>query len=204
MRSASPTASGDRWAGRLASAEDLFGLDSGAQIGLDALRADARSTRDPPHQRPHHRVLHAYSVWSQPTSRSAWDHRVDGRHRQFTDSYAPRSAWWCRANWDDGAVYVGRSANNSIAPSEVVDDNDTFMVGLGARRIRPTQNLVEPMPHRNTPGVNHGTSASRSGRRPRVPAGLLQRFRDDDGPTRARRHWQRDWYMGFHISRKFF
>ena len=122
---------------------------------------------------------------------------IDGTNN-FKDSYTPTlGVVVSRELGRYGAVYVEPMwvNNSNLLPSELVDDNDTFMVGLGARiRVRPTVYLVgEFIPRLGyEPGVNHGTLRHReAGRRPHVPAEFLERLRHDDGPAGARRHRQR-------------
>ncbi len=99
--------------------------------------------------------------------------------------------------------------NTNPQPGEVVDDNDTFLFGLGARiRIRPTVYLVgEFIPrigYDPRPALRHVRDRE-TGRRTHLPAQFLERLRHDDGADRPRRHEEGDdWFLGFNISRKFF
>ncbi len=89
-----------------------------------------------------------------------------------------------------------------------MDDNDTFMVGIGARiRVRPTLYLVgEVIPRTGyTPGVSHGSF----GIEKRLGGHTFQaNFSNGVGTTMgqiARGGTGDDnWYLGFSISRKFF
>jgi hypothetical protein len=99
--------------------------------------------------------------------------------------------------------------NTNVLPSELTDDNDTFMVGLGARiRIRPTVYLVGEFAPRASgykPGVNHGSFAIEK----RAGGHVFQlNFSDSFATTMgqvARGGLNSDdWYLGFNISRKFF
>ena len=99
--------------------------------------------------------------------------------------------------------------NTNPEPAELVDDNDTFMVGLGARlRIRPTVYIVGEFAPRASgydPGVHHGSFAIEK----RAGGHVFQlNFSNSFGTTMANiaRGGFRgeDWYMGFNISRKFF
>ena len=179
-------------------AEDLFGLDSGAQIGLEyrfglmrGLQVGIYRTSDRTIE-----FFTQYNVWQQADKPIGLGviASIDGTNN-FTDSYTPTlGVVVSRELGTYGAIYVEPIwvNNSNLLPSELVDDNDTFMVGLGARiRIRPTVYLVgEFIPRTgNTPGVNHGTfGIEKVRRRPHVPAELLERLRHDDGPARARRH----------------
>ena len=98
--------------------------------------------------------------------------------------------------------------NSNPLPGELTDDNDTFILGLGARiRIRPTVYLVgEFIPRLGfEPGVNHGTF----GIEKRAGGHVFQlNFSNGFGTTMSQLArggtGSEDWYMGFNISRKFF
>jgi hypothetical protein len=109
-----------------------------------------------------------------------------------------------------GAVYVEPMwvNNSNLLPSEIVDENDTFMVGLGARvRVRPTVYIVGEFVPRtgNTPGVNHGTFGLE-----KVVGGHTFQVNFSNGFGTTMGQLSRggtgsdDWYLGFNISRKFF
>ena len=98
--------------------------------------------------------------------------------------------------------------NSNPLPSEVVDDNDTFVVGLGARiRVRPTVYIVgEFMPASATSRAS--TTASFAIEK-RAGGHVFQlNFSNGFGTTMgqlARGGTNNDdWYLGFNISRKFF
>jgi hypothetical protein len=195
-------------------ADDLFGLDSGAQIGLEyrfglmrGLQVGINRTSDRTIE-----FFTQYSVLQQA------DHgiglgviaSIDGTDN-FKESYTPMiGVAVSRELGRYGAVYVEPMYvnNSNLLPSELVDDNDTFMVGLGARvRIRPTVYIVgEFIPRTgNTPGVNHGTFGLE-----KVVGGhtFQLNFSDGFGTTMgqlARGGTAKDnWYLGFNISRKFY
>jgi len=135
---------------------------------------------------------------------------IDGTNN-FKDSYSPSiGVAISRELGKFGAVYVEPIwvNNSNLLPSELVDHNDTIMIGIGARiRVRPTVNVVaEYMPRSgNTPGVNHGTFGIE-----KVVGGhtFQLNFSDGFGTTMgqlARGGTASDnWYLGFNISRKFF
>jgi hypothetical protein len=195
-------------------AEDLFGLDSGAQIGLEYRFGLMRGLQVGIH-RTSDRTIEFFTQYSLLQQA---DHGVglgviasiDGTNN-FKDSYTPMiGVALSRELGRHGAVYVEPMYvnNSNLLPSELVDDNDTFMVGLGARiRVRPTLYLVgEFIPRTgNTPGVNHGTFGLE-----KVVGGhtFQLNFSDGFGTTMgqlARGGTAKDnWYMGFNISRKFF
>ena len=98
--------------------------------------------------------------------------------------------------------------NSNELPSELADDNDTFLLGLGARiRIRPTVYLVGEIIPRigHDPGVTHGTFGIEN----RAGGHVFQfNFSYNIGTTMAQLARggadNDDWYIGFSISRKFF
>jgi hypothetical protein len=195
-------------------AEDLFGLDSGAQIGLEYRFGLMRGWQVGIH-RTSDRTIEFFTQYSLLQQA---DHGVglgviasiDGTNN-FKDSYTPMiGVAVSRELGRYGAVYVEPMwvNNSNLLPTELVDDNDTFMVGLGARiRVRPTVYLVgEFLPRTgNTPGVNHGTFGIE-----KVAGGhaFQLNFSNGFGTTMgqlARGGTASDnWYLGFHISRKFF
>jgi uncharacterized beta barrel domain-containing protein DUF5777 len=195
-------------------AEDLFGLDSGAQIGLEYRFGLMRGLQVGIH-RTSDRTIEFFTQYSLLQQA---DHGVglgviasiDGTNN-FKDSYTPMiGVALSRELGRYGAVYVEPMYvnNSNLLPSELVDDNDTFMVGLGARiRVRPTVNIVAEFIPRsgNTPGVNHGTFGIE-----KVVGGhtFQLNFSDGFGTTMgqlARGGTAKDnWYLGFNISRKFF
>ena len=200
---------------------DFFGLDSGASIGLEyrfgiikngqvgILRNNSKTIQ----------FLGQYSVLRQsagtPIDLSAVV-TIEGTNN-FKDNYSPSlGAIISRTIGDVAALYVEPIwVNNSSAlPKELVDDNNTFMVGIGARvRIRPTVYLVGEVAPRtgNTevspgqPGVTHGSF----GIEKRAGGHMFQiNFSNAFGTTMANiargGGKQNDWYLGFNISRKFF
>jgi hypothetical protein len=103
-------------------------------------------------------------------------------------------------------IYVN---NTNPLPKELVDHNDTFMIGLGARvRVRPTVYVVaeaSPRVSGYKPGVTHGSFAVEK----RAGGHVFQlNFSDSIGTTMAQiargGDLPRQWYLGFNISRKFF
>jgi hypothetical protein len=195
--------------------EDFFGLDSGAQIGLEyrfgvwrGLQAGIHRTSDRTIE-----FFSQYSLMQQGESRPVGVGvfaSIDGTNN-FRDSYSPAlGAIVSRELGRYGAVYVEPIwvNNTNPLPGELVDDNDTFFVGIGTRvRIRPTVYIVaEILPRVGfDPGVNHGTF----GIEKRAGGHTFQlNFSNGFGTTMgqlARGGTDNDdWYLGFNISRKFF
>jgi hypothetical protein len=195
-------------------AEDLFGLDSGAQIGLEYRFGLARGLQVGFHRTSDRTIefFTQYNLWQQTDKPVGVGviASIDGTNN-FKDSYTPSiGVVVSRELGKFGAIYAEPIwvNNSNLLPSDLVDDNDTFMVGLGARiRVRPTVNLVaEYMPRSgNTPGVNHATFGIE-----KVVGGHAFQLNFSDGFGTTMGQLARggtakdDWYLGFHISRKFF
>jgi hypothetical protein len=195
-------------------AGDLFGLDSGAQIGLEyrfglmrGLQVGINRTSDKTIE-----FFTQYNVWQQTTKPLGIGviASIDGTNN-FKDSYSPSLGLAIsRELGRHGALYVEPIwvNNSNRLPSELVDHNDTFMIGVGARiNVRPTVNLVaEYIPRSgNTPGVNHGTFGVE-----KIVGGHTFQLNFSDGFGTTMGQLARggtgsdDWYLGFNISRKFF
>jgi hypothetical protein len=196
--------------------EDFFGLDSGAQIGLEYRFGLARGLQGGIYRTSDRTIefFTQYNVWQQKGDRPiglSVMASIDGTNN-FRDSYTPSlGVIVSRELGSYGAVYAEPMwVNNSNPfPSEVVDHNDTFLLGLGARiRIRPTVYLVGEFAPRLSgydPGVNHGSF----GIEKRKGGHTFQlNFSNGFGTTMgqiARGGTGGDnWYLGFNISRKFF
>lgn len=198
------------------AAENLFGLDSGAVIGLEyrfglmrGWQAGLLRTSDKTIE-----FFTQYNVLDQrrgaPLGLGVLA-SIDGTDN-FRDSHSPSlGVAISRELGDYGALYVEPLwVNNSNPfPTELTsEDNDTFMVGLGARvRVRPTVYLVgEFIPRTGyDPDVHHGTF----GVEKRAGGHVFQlNFSNGFGNTMgqlARGGTARDdWYLGFNISRKFY
>jgi hypothetical protein len=99
--------------------------------------------------------------------------------------------------------------NSNPLPTELVDNNDTFMFGLGTRiRIRPPSMLSSrgrPACRVSIPVVRMRPSASRN--EPVVTCFQLN-FSDSRGTTIGQIARgglaPHEWYLGFNLSRKFF
>ncbi len=195
--------------------EDFFGLDAGALIGLEyrfglmrGLQAGVLRTSD--------RTIDFFAQYSLVQQGDGGPvgigihAAIDGTNN-FRDSYSPSlGVIVSRELGNAGAVYLEPIwvNNSNTLPSELADDNDTFLVGLGARiRVRPTVYLVGEFIPRvgHDPGVNHGTFAieKRAG-------GHVFQFNFSNGIGNTMGQLARggtsneDWYIGFNISRKFF
>jgi hypothetical protein len=210
-RFARPLGAGDF--GDLAS--DLFGLDSGAQIGLEYRFGLMRGLQAGIYRTSNRTI----ALFAQHSTLQQRDNgyvgldvlvSIDGTDN-FSDSYSPTlGVIVSRELGDHGALYVQPIwvNNSNPLPSEVVEDNDTFLVGLGARiRVLRTVYLVGELIPRvgYRPGVSHATFGieKRAG-------GHVFQFNFSNGIGTTMGQLARggtssdDWYIGFNISRKFF
>jgi len=197
-------------------ASDFFGIDNGAVIGLE-YRFGIISNGQIGIHRTSNRTIEffgQYSLWRQAGGRpfdiSALA-TIEGTNN-FRDSYSPAlAAILSRQIGKVASVYVEPIYinNTNPLPRQLVNHNDTFIVGLGARvRIRPTVTVVAegaPRASGYKPGVTHMAFAIEK----RVGGHLFQlNFSDATGTTLAQiargGPAGRDWFLGFNISRKFF
>jgi len=197
-------------------ASDLFGIDGGAQIGLEYRFGIMKNTQIGIHRTSNRTIefFGQYSVARQ--SSSMWFDisalaTIDGTNN-FKDSYSPalgaivsrtigtRAAFYFEPIWVN---------NTNQLPSELADHNDSFMIGLGTRlRIRPTVYIVgefAPRAAGYSPNVNHGSIAIEK----RAGGHSFQlNFSNAFGTTMAQiargGGLVNDWYLGFNISRKFY
>ena len=195
---------------------DLFGLDNGAVIGLEYRFGIWRNTQIGLHRSSLDKTVSffgEYSLLRQPAGPVdiAALVSIDGTNN-FKDSYSPAvGAIVSRRFAEVAAIYVEPMwvNNTNSLPKELVDDNDTFIIGLGARvRIRPTVYLVGELAPRVAsyePGAHHGSFAIEK----RAGGHLFQltfsnSFATTMGQIARGGFTSDDWYLGFNISRKFF
>ena len=194
---------------------DAFGTDGGAQIGLEyrfglltGTQVAVNRTSDKTIQfLGQHQLLRQSD--KVPIGLDAV-FTIEGKNN-FQESYSPSiGAVVSRKLGRHGAIYVEPIwvNNTNVLPSEVVDHNDTFMIGLGARvRIRSKLYLVAETAPRfgYDPGIAYGSF----GIEMRAGGHSFQiNFSDGFGTTMAQMARggfdSDDWYLGFNISRKFF
>jgi hypothetical protein len=196
-------------------AEDLFGIDSGAFIGLEyrfglmrGLQGGILRTSDRTIQ-----FFSQYNVLNQTSGAPLGVGvlaSIDGTNN-FRDSYSPSLGVAVSREFGSyGAVYVEPMWINNAnpLPSELSDDNDTFMVGLGVRlRVRPSVYVVGQF----APRVGYSPDAHPASFAIEKRAGghtFQLNFSNGFGTTMAQLARggtsNEDWYMGFNISRKFF
>ncbi len=195
--------------------EDFFGLDSGAQIGLELRYGLVRGGQVGIHRTSDRTIqfFGQYDVRNQstfPVGISAWA-SVDGTNN-FRDSYSPGiGAIISREIGEHGAVYAEPIwvNNTNPDPSELVDDNSTFIIGLGTRlRIRPTVYVTAEISPR-VAGYAPGDALLSFGVEKRAGGHSFQlNFSNGFGTTMAQIARGgtdfEDWYIGFNISRKFY
>jgi hypothetical protein len=194
---------------------DLFGIDSGARIGLEYRFGLIRNgqvgfyrTSDKTIQ-----LFAEYGLMRQergPIEVAALA-SIEGTNN-FQDSYSPvLGAILSRRVAEAAAFYVEPMWVNNAnpLPGEVVDHNDTFMIGLGARlRVRPTVYLVAEITPRVS-GFDPGSHQMNFGIEKRAGGHMFQlNVGNGDASTPgqiARGAFSSDhWYLGFNLTRKFF
>jgi hypothetical protein len=198
-------------------AGDFFGIDTGAQIGLEyrfgiipngqigVHRTSDRTTE----------FFAEYGVARQGQRlplEIAVVASIEGTNNFKGDSKSPAlGAIISRRVGEHAAFYLEPIYvnNSNPLPKQVVDHNDTFMIGLGARvRVRPTVYVVaegSPRVAGYRPGFGHRSVAFEK----RAGGHTFQvNFSDSFATTMAQiargGPQTKDWYMGFNISRKFF
>lgn len=195
---------------------DLFGFDSGAQIGLEYRFGVVPGGQVGIH-RTSNRTIEFFGQYDVLLQRNGAPVGVtalvsaEGTNN-FRDSYSPAlGAIVSREIGAHGAVYLEPIwvNNTNDLPSELAEDNDTFMIGLGARaRIRPTVYVfVEASPR--VAGYDPGVTQVSFGVEKRAGGHLFQlNFSNGIGTTFAQIARgggnNDDWFIGFNISRKFF
>jgi len=192
-------------------AGDFFGLDGGAQIGLEYRFGIMAGTQIGIH-RTSNRTIEFFAqqhVLDQGKGPVGIDiiGTIEGLDN-FSESYSPAiGAVISRTLGRHGALYAHPIwVNNTNELSD--DDNNTFIVGLGGRlRVRPTVYLVgEVIPRFGyTPDAVYASF----GIEKRAGGHSFQlNFSNGLGTTLAQlaRGGQpsNDWFIGFNISRKFF
>jgi len=196
--------------------EDFFGLDSGAQIGLEYRYGLFRGTQVGFH-RTSDRTIEFFGQHEVKAQSGSFPFTIDALAsidgtNNFRDSYSPTlGAIISRTVAEHAAFYLEPIwVNNSSAdPSELVDDNSTMLIGVGTRlRIRPTVYLaIEASPR--VAGHDPGSTQIGIGLEKRSGGHIFQlTFTNGVGTTygqiaRGARNTD-DWHLGFSIARKFY
>lgn len=197
-------------------AADLFGLDSGAQIGLEYRFGIIRGGQIGIHRTSNRTIelFGQYDVVQQgnrfPLDVSALA-TIEGTNN-LQDSYSPAlGAIVSRLVGTRAAFYVEPLwiNNSNPSPGRIADHNDTFLIGLGARvRVRPTVYVTGEFTPRVSgyrPGVHQGGVAieKRSGGH-LFQVNFSNAFGTTLGQMARGGPASNDWHLGFNISRKFF
>jgi hypothetical protein len=196
---------------------DLFGLDSGAQIGLEYRFGLMRGLQAGIHRTSNKTIefFGQYNVLHEENSDAPIGlgilAAIDGTNN-FRSIYSPSFGVVLSRNVGTVAafyvepIWVG---NTNPGLDILVDEDNTFLVGLAARvRVRPTVYLVGEMAPRVAgydPGVTHGSF----GIEKRAGGHSFQiNISNGFGTTLsqlARGGFTNDeWFLGFNISRKFY
>jgi hypothetical protein len=204
--------------------DDLFGLDAGAQIGLEYRFGIARGWQLGIHRTSGGKTIEfftQYNLMQQGESRplglgviasiEGTNNFHDSEDRGIESIRTPALGLIVsRELGRNGTLYFEPIwvNNSNPLPDALVDENDTFIAAIGARlRLRPTVYVVaEFLPRVGfDPGVNHGTF----GIEKRAGGHSFQlNFSNGFGTTMGQLARGGtagdDWYLGFNISRKFY
>jgi len=195
--------------------DDFFGFDSGALIGLELRYGLIRGGQVGIYRTSDRTIqfFGQYELTSQksfPVGISALA-TAEGTDN-FRDSYSPGiAAVISREIGDRGAIHIQPAwiNNSNPQPTELVDDNDTIMIGLGTRlRVRKSTYLVfEASPR--VAGYDPGVTQMSFGIEQQAGGHLFQiNISNGLGTTLANvargGSARDDWYIGFNLSRKFF
>lgn len=196
--------------------EDFFGLDTGAQIGLEVRYGLRRGTQVGIH-RTSDRTIEFFAQHEVKAQSESFPFTISALGlaegtNNYRDSYSPAlGAVLSRTVGERAALYLEPIwvNNSNNLPSELVDHNDTVLLGLGARlRVRPTVYIsVEGVPR--VAGYDPQKTQIGVGIEKRLGGHLFQlNFSNGFGTTfgqMARGGSSNDnWYLGFNISRKFY
>jgi len=195
-------------------AGDLFGLDAGGLIGLEVRYGVITGTQVGV-LRTSDRTIQFFAqqqIKAQSDSFPlglAVNLTADGTNN-FRDSYSPGvGVVVSREIGKYGAVYVEPTwvNNTNTLPSELVDDNDSILIGVGGRvRVsRRTYLVLEAAPRVSgfDPGATHASVAveMRAGNHA-FQLNFSRGLATTIGQI-ARGGTRDDWFIGFNISRKF-
>jgi hypothetical protein len=196
--------------------DDAFGLDGGAVIGLEYRFGIWSGTQIGVHRTSDNKTIQFFAQHHSAGLGERLPVTIDAIATaegtdNFRDSYSPAlGAVISRSLGRHGAVYAEPIwvNNSNPEPSELADDNSSFMVGLGARlRVRPSVYvLVEAAPRvgyeQDKPYVSFAVERRAGGH------SFQLNFSNGFGTTLAQISRggvdYDNWYMGFNISRKFF
>ena len=151
-------------------AGDLFGLDSGAQIGLEYRFGIVRNGQVGIHRTSDKTIefFGQYGVlrqtprrWVDVTALAS----IDGTNN-FRDQYTPALGGIVSRKLEEvAALYIEPIwvHHSNVQPSSAGEAEDTFMIGLGGRvRVRPSLSIAAEFSPRTSgyrPGVSHASLA---------------------------------------------
>lgn len=194
--------------------EDFFGFDSGATIGFEYRYGLFKSTQLAVH-RTNNRTIQFLLQRQVKGQDAAFPVSIDAiaaaeGTNNFKDSYSPAlGVLVSRELTDRAAIYAEPIwvNNTNVLPSELADDNSTFMLGLGSR-VRLTNTLygvVEYTPR--LAGFDPGDHQVGFAIEKRLGGHSFQiSVGNAFGTTfgQIARGGTDEWYLGFNISRKFY
>jgi hypothetical protein len=197
-------------------AQDFFGFDSGGQIGLEYRFGLFKGAQVGIHRTSDRTIqfFTLYDLLNEKDGRAfglAALAAMDGTDN-FSDSYSPTLGVILSKEFGQhGAVYAEPMwvNNTNELPSELVDDNDSFIFGVGTRlRVLSTVYVVAEWAPRvggYDPGVDHISFGfeKRAGRHG-FQINFSNSFATTFGQVARGGINNDDWYIGFNISRKFF
>ena len=197
-------------------AGDLFGLDSGAQIGLEYRFGLVSGTQVGIH-RTSNKTIQLFGQQSvlrqgdgMPIALAAHV-GIEGLNN-FRERYSAQlGAVMSRTVTNVGAIYIEPMwiGNTNPLDAALAEDDDTVIVGLGARiRVLSTVYVLAELAPRvsgHDPGVSHGSVAveKRAGGH-NFQINISNGFGTTLGQVARGGLTNDDWYLGFSISRKFF
>lgn len=194
---------------------DFFGFDTGAQIGLELRYGLWRGAQIGINRTSDRNIqlFTQYELTNQSRSAvgiSAWG-SIDGTNN-FQDSYSPAlGAVISRELGRHGALYAQPMwvNNSNPEPKELVDSNNTFLLGLGTRlRVRPSVYVTAEFAPRLA-GYDPGDALMSFGVEKRVGGhafalNFSNSFATTMAPIARGGNSTNDWYIGFNIARKFY
>jgi plastocyanin len=199
-------------------ASNLFGLDSGAQIGLEYRFGIVKNGEIGIHRTSDKTIefFSQYGIARQTASRPVDLSilvSVEGTNN-FRDQYSPAvGAIVSRTFGEHAALYVEPTwvhhSNVQLDTAVAGTPTDTVMVGLGGRfRVRPTVSIVTEFSPRLSgfrPGINHGGVAieKRAGGH-MFQLNVSDSFATTMGEIARGGPLVTNWHLGFNISRKFY
>jgi uncharacterized beta barrel domain-containing protein DUF5777 len=197
-------------------AGDLFGLDNGAVIGLEYRFGIIPNGQIGIHRSSHGKTIELfgqYGVLRQSKAKIDLSAlvSVEGTDNMKENHSPAIGVIASRTLGEWAAIYVEPVwvNNTNSLPKELVDDNNTAFVGLGARvRIRPTVYLTAECAPRIAgfdPGVDHAAfSIEKRAGGHMFQLNFSNSFATTIGQLARGGIDSNDWYLGFNISRKFF